>query len=139
MLPFSSDWYVFQFLSRGTKVEVHKKHNTACLIRLRNLATIPEGRLEIEAVKSNVSSRMFGSDVVEVTQGWWKPNNVERYNLYSSSLSSSPLPSSSSYYYYYYYCGVKIEEYKKCMILSTYGEDMYVCMYVSMYVHSFTR
>ena len=77
---------------------------------------------------------MFGSDIVEVTQGWRKLNNVERYNLYSSSSSSS---SAYYYYYYYYYCGVKIEEYEKCMRLSTHGED--VCVYVCMYVHSFTR
>jgi len=72
------------------------------------LATLPEGRLEIEAVKSNVLSGMFGSGIVEVTQGW---------SLYSSSSS----------YYYYYYSGVKIEEYEKCIILSTNREDMYVC------------
>jgi len=75
------------------------------------LATLPEGRLETEAVKSTVLSGMFGSDIVEVAQGWRKLNNVEWYNLYSSS--------SSSYYYYYYYRGVKIEEYEECMILST--------------------
>jgi len=87
---------------------------------LRNLAILSEGRLEIEAVKHNVLSRMFGSDIVEVTQGWRKLNNVEWYNLYSS-LSSPPPPPPPPYYYYYYYyyCGFKIEEYEKCMILST--------------------
>jgi hypothetical protein len=63
------------------------------------------------ALKSNVLIRMFGSDVLEVTPEWRKLNNEERYNLYSSSSSSS--------YYYYYYCGVKIEVYEKCKILST--------------------